>query len=404
MDTADPKYDDEATYDDGWCAGVLRGCTNSTARNYRAAATVSDGSCWWRVAGCLDDGYLDYDHNATVHDVRLCDEPRVVGCIDPAAANYRAAANVNGTCTFYGCTNRLSTRYDPRATVDDGTCGEILAGCMEPSLRNYRPAALVDDGSCARGGCIDNSSAGYNVAATYDDGSCMWVVGGCTDSHASNYRPAATHDDGECAFGGCADPADPAYDPIATYSDGTCTTEGGALRRALAGRALSSHTCFDMSTWRSSSNLSCVDYEARLYCAGGTLGAGWDPAWGVLADWGVNGTHAGTACCACGGGVHRRRGCMSTVALNYDPAADVGDASCVFARKGCTDRAAMNYQPNATQNDDSCVYAAPWLHRRGRDQPRRPRGGGRRQLHLLSERCLCRPDRRRAQRGARRRQ
>ena len=129
--------------------------------------------------------------------------------------------------------------------------------------------------------------------------------------------------------------------------------------KPLAGRALSSHTCFDMSSWRSSSNLSCVDYEARLYCAGGALGAGWDPAWGVLADWGVNGTHAGTACCACGGGVHRRRGCMSPVALNYDPAADAGDASCVFARKGCTDRAAMNYQPDATQNDDSCVYAAP---------------------------------------------
>ena len=45
------------------------------------------------------------------------------GCMDAAAGNYNAAADIdNGTCTYPGCTDDTACNYDAAANVDDGTC------------------------------------------------------------------------------------------------------------------------------------------------------------------------------------------------------------------------------------------------------------------------------------------
>lgn len=54
--------------------------------------------------------------------------------------------------------------------------------------------------------------------------------------------------------------------------------------------------------------------------------------------------------------VERVYGCTDTLAMNYDPLAEVDNGSCVAAVMGCTDRLAVNYNSDANVDDGSCFY------------------------------------------------
>ncbi len=54
-----------------------------------------------------------------------------------------------------GCTNQIALNYNPRATLDDGSCRlppppppPPVYGCIVMMALNYNPQATVDDGSC----------------------------------------------------------------------------------------------------------------------------------------------------------------------------------------------------------------------------------------------------------------
>ncbi len=48
-----------------------------------------------------------------------------------------------------GCTDPAFVQYDPYATQDDGSCGELIVfGCIYDSASNFDPIANVDDNSC----------------------------------------------------------------------------------------------------------------------------------------------------------------------------------------------------------------------------------------------------------------
>ena len=81
----------------------------------------------------------------------------VLGCTNPGAANYDPKASVDdGSCAsaipaVEGCTNPGATNYNPKANVDDGTCNSVIPavdGCTNPGAANYNPKANVNDGSC----------------------------------------------------------------------------------------------------------------------------------------------------------------------------------------------------------------------------------------------------------------
>jgi hypothetical protein len=55
-------------------------------------------------------------------------------------------------------------------------------------------------------------------------------------------------------------------------------------------------------------------------------------------------------------------GCIDEAALNFDPAANTDDGSCVFGPVlGCTYMVALNYNPLANDDDGSCLFAAAGL-------------------------------------------
>ena len=49
-------------------------------------------------------------------------------------------------------------------------------------------------------------------------------------------------------------------------------------------------------------------------------------------------------------------GCTDEIAVNYDPAANSDDGSCLFA-EGCMDEDACNFNELALEDDGSCEYA-----------------------------------------------
>jgi len=49
-------------------------------------------------------------------------------------------------------------------------------------------------------------------------------------------------------------------------------------------------------------------------------------------------------------------GCTDPTALNYDPAANIDDGSCILPIYGCTQHQATNYDPLANVDDGSCTY------------------------------------------------
>ncbi len=265
------------------CVGEILGCTDPTALNYNAAATVNDGSCIYDNPGCTDALACNFEPEATLND-GSCNYD-CYGCTDPTADNYNPEATIdNGSCTYsdLGCTDALACNFDPEAEVNDGSCNYDCYGCTDPEAVNYNADATVDNGSCIYeeiGGCIYIAACNYDPNATVDDGSCNFDCYGCTDPEATNYDPDATIENGSCVYGdieGCTDDEACNYDEFATVDDGSC-------------------------------DFSCY-------------------------------------------------GCTDPEATNYDAAATIDDGSCIYDIEGCTDPDATNYNPDATLDDGSCIY------------------------------------------------
>ena len=78
------------------------------------------------------------------------------GCTDSSAYNYSPLAIVNdGSCCYVsGCTDLSSINYDSTACFDDGSCIAPILGCTNPLSSNYDPSANT---TVAYGGALDNT-------------------------------------------------------------------------------------------------------------------------------------------------------------------------------------------------------------------------------------------------------
>ncbi len=223
------------------CVQVVLGCTNPVANNYDPLANTDDGSCTYTINyGCTDSTAFNFDPTAGVDDGSCI--PVVLGCTDTIACNYDPSANTDdGSCDLpNGCGDALYLEYDALVTCSDASaCLTLIAlGCTDPLACNYNAAANVDDGSCVMpDGCTDNLYVEFDPNATCDDGSCTTlIVLGCTDPLANNYNSLATTDDGSCV-----------YTPSCTTASGVTYTVGdfhnGGIIFDLDPGVASSSTC-----------------------------------------------------------------------------------------------------------------------------------------------------------------
>ena len=189
------------TYSETFTVGSspqVLGCIDPTACNYNAAADTDNGSCEWTTcAGCNDSTADNYSTQTNSAFTPPLSNPANTPCYIPGTFNL-------GPCTI-NC-------GDGNSATDFGNfcCTYTSYGCTDPTAINYNDPAnytgnytFVDDGSCVYDvyGCTDSTANNYNPLATIDDGSCNFTVNGCTDSNACNYDSFATNDDGSCVYG-----------------------------------------------------------------------------------------------------------------------------------------------------------------------------------------------------------
>ena len=362
------NYDDTAVINDGSCEySSCVGCTNALACNYDATATINSGECTFpdsEYVDCNGDCLEDANSNG------ICDPLETAGCMNSAACNYNANANVDdGSCDLtscLGCLDAQACNYDAGATQSDGSCEyESCIGCTDASACNYEASATVDSGECtypananvdcngdcledanSNGicdpdevpGCTDASACNYDASANLDDGSCdLTSCQGCLDAGACNYDAAATQSDGSCDYEsclGCTDAEACNYDATATVSDGSCTYPEGLLLDCdgnCVNDADEDGVCDELES------AGCNDEAACNYDESATDNDG-------SCDY--------DSCL----------GCLDVLACNYDETATGSDGSCEYEScVGCINPAACNYDPNATQGDGSCTYPAGLL-------------------------------------------
>lgn len=142
---------------------IEMGCMDEAACNYSATAELSDDSCAY--PGDLCD---DSDENTT-GDVYSADcdcsgVPVVEGCTDQAACNFDSAANQSDTSCYYvgeSCDDNDSTTGGDAYNANCMCEGfDIVFGCTDASACNYDDAAEASDGSCVFPG--DSCDDGFN--------------------------------------------------------------------------------------------------------------------------------------------------------------------------------------------------------------------------------------------------
>jgi hypothetical protein len=242
--------------------------------------------------------------------------------------------------------------------------GVIVEGCTDIFACNYNIEATVDDGSCYNPGDPCDDGQAFTINDVVDpncgcSGEVVQDVFGCTAQEACNFNPLANIEDGSCTLPGepcddnnpasvddvlnencfcqgvitgCTFPAACNYNPDAVIEDASCVFIGDACDDG------NSLTIFD-------------EYNQQCFCEG-------QPQ--VL-------------------------GCVAVSACNFNPNANVDDASCIFPgdscndgdattindvinancgcvgtpvnqTEGCTDDSACNFNPNAAIEDGSCFY------------------------------------------------
>ena len=160
------------------CIPYIYGCTDEAACNYAPEAnTNTDCSFPVEYYDCNNSCVNDSDGDG------VCDELEIIGCQDPTAFNYNAAATDAGECipVIFGCTDPTQFNYNSDANTENGNCIPFVYGCMNPEAFNYNPEANEElEDSCIEVvvDCMDPTAVNYNeLANTPNNDSCLYDAG-----------------------------------------------------------------------------------------------------------------------------------------------------------------------------------------------------------------------------------
>jgi hypothetical protein len=334
----------------------------------------------------VDGNPLTDDNGTFVMDISC--EPVVLGCTNPVAYNYNAAANIeDGSCDFFsgtctaGGTALLVNMTDSFGdgwngatyTITDGTGATIASGDLDGAdffvdEDNFAGPESGFDFLCLQDGCytilvgggIFDIECGFSIVdangTVYASGGAGTSIGftigaavcGCTDSGACNFDPAATDEDGSCEYvscAGCTDPTACNFDATATIEDGSCCFDNcatfimndsfgdgwnGAIYEifTIDGTFVASGDLDNAQSGDGSSTgtdiLCLADGCYTLNVTGGTFPG--EVSWTLFgSNTGVISGGANASVNFSVGSGACITGCTEPVACNYDPAANIAD-------------------------------------------------------------------------------
>ena len=220
----------------------IQGCMDETACNYNSEANTDDLSCEYaeQYYDCAGNCFADINNDG------ICDDGVGTGCVndytDFGSQNCNTAWYEFGiTCSqleseyswdcngcecpgddIYGCIDELACNYASWAVVDDGECfyAELYYDCDGNCIADIDNDGICDDGvgtGCENDytglGSQNCNTAWYEFGITcsqleseysWDCSGCECpgdILFGCTDFNACNYNEFATNDNGTCLYG-----------------------------------------------------------------------------------------------------------------------------------------------------------------------------------------------------------
>ncbi|MGY8866209.1 MAG: hypothetical protein ACKVJK_11355, partial [Methylophagaceae bacterium] len=341
--TAASNYNSAANIDDSSCDYL--GCTDTLATNYDVIATIDDSLCTYTCMyyGWDDELTITLNPNWYTDEVswEVLDENLTVLLSSNAYSN-GGAVDVQTLCASNGC--YFLNIYDAAGDGMGATAsldvvdaaGNVLASINGASYLTASTAMFSIGGATCIGGCTDSTMTNYDVTANVDDGSCTDTIVGCTDPVAVNTTLYANVDDGSCFY--CSDNLATInlYD---SYGDGWSGYPSTSTSSITLSNNSGVSMSFDLAAGSISSELICMDDDCwtAVFDGGGqtwTSECSWDIVdvnGVVLASGGQYGTNFGSDTIEfnVGSGACTLLGCTDPTAVNYNPAANVDDGSCL---------------------------------------------------------------------------
>jgi len=273
------------SFGDGWNGAVATFFNASNGTSLGELAVVGDqGSITLTVSndilGCTDPAAANYDETATADDGSCCLDNIVTINLFDSFGDGWTSGGVWGGIILNGTD---SVEFAGGASLSFDLC--LAEGCYTAaiSMGSYGQEASWE---AVQNGVVLNSGVGAGgFGTTFDADFFFWagsgdcVIYGCADATACNFDAGANLNDGSCEYlscAGCTDPTACNYDDTATLENGTCD--------------FSCIGCLDATALNYCSTCTVDDPESCLFCDG------------IYYEFTINDSYGDGICCSYGEG------------------------------------------------------------------------------------------------------
>ena len=348
--------------DEDDCIGELDACgiCNGPGAVYECGCSeIPEGDCDCEGNQLDALGVCGGGCESDVDDNGVCDDSEIQGCTDEAACNYDDSATIDDeSCVFCDCGGLDAPDYTLSVEATPAVQSELMTyrfyvnmvnesdklsavyGNNDEQLRIQAPAGIFNSELNASWNASGLASAFVNLYPEMADDSyaTIGLTGPASEAGVDALNPElAESDESPLTIADFFTSGGVDLD-ISNSVGGIWYVAGFAsnANAGVEGRVLIMQITSEGSLFGS--------INAQIFPNGDGQGE-FKLSWTFAGEGTYDADGFGNFC-----------GCTEDEAINYDPAADYDDGSCIFGIAGCTESSACNFDPEATLNDGSCQF------------------------------------------------